>query len=387
MKNSDSDFYHDDPIELHVGSGKKKLPSLLAFLVLVVGGTFFIQTTLASNMSLNPGNPVEFGQGISAATACSGDNQLLVTPHARFWNSSGSGSFRFESVTVSGIPDACHGSDFTINAYGNDNAAQLALFNSTSTTMVIYNKAGTFEAGVGAAGMTVSGASGAFTVVFANPVAVSSSIFKITIQSGPHTVITCALGGSCAVGDLGPGGGRIFYVAAAPFTCGPILEATCSYLEAASTTGNAPWADGNYQWSGVTATRIGTLNTAIGFGFVNTNSMIGQSSTSSKAATISQAYRGPNNLDDWFLPSKDELNQMCKWARGVPWISDATRCSGGLINTGLGAQGFGEAAYWSSSEPNAVNNVAWTQAFTNNGTQYDATPKSNNYWVRPIRAF
>jgi hypothetical protein len=387
MKSSELDAYHDDPLDLTEASDKKKIPSFLAFLLLVLGGTLFIQTTLATNVSLNSGNPIEFGQGISATTACSGSTQLTITPNAAFTNSSNAGSFKFDSFTVSGIPVQCHGADFTISAFGNTDAAPLALFNSTSTNVVVYNNAGTFESGVGSSGISVSGSAGRFTVVFSAPVAQSSSIFKITIQSGPHTIPSCAQGGDCIVGSVGPGGGRVFYVANARFTCGANLTATCLYLEAAPTTGVAAWSDGNFIWSGVTATRIGTTGTAIGTGLSNTNAIVSQSTTAPRAATSSQAYRGPNNLADWHLPSKDELNQLCKWARGVPWVSDATRCSGGLINSGLGAQGFGEAAYWSSSEPSVVNNTAWSQGFTSNGTQYDATPKSNTYWVRPIRAF
>ncbi|CAB4340843.1 unannotated protein [freshwater metagenome] len=387
MNGSESDFYHDDPLDLIEASAKKKMPSFLALLLLVLVGTFFIQTTLAQNVSLNSGNPIEFGQGISATTACSGSTQLTITPSAAFTNAANAGSFKFESFTVSGIPVQCHGSDFTINAFGNTDAAPLALFNSTATNVVVYNNAGTFESGVGSSGISVSGSAGRFTVVFSAPVAQSSSIFKITIQSGPHTIPSCSQGGSCIVGSVGPGGGRVFYVASTPFTCGANLTSSCSYLEAAPTTGASAWSDGNFYWSGSTSTRVGTTGTAIGTGLANTNAIVSQSNTAGRAATGSQAYRGPNNLTDWFLPSKDELNQMCKWARGLPWTSDSTLCSsGGLLNSGIGAQGFGAAAYWSSSEPSVASNAAWSQGFTN-GTQYDSTTKSSTYWVRPIRAF
>lgn len=385
MSNSDSDSYHDDPVTSE-NNTKKKSPSILALLLLIVGGTFFIQTTLASNVSLNAGSPIEFGQGVIATTACSGNTPLLITPHARFWNSTGSGSFRFDSITVSGIPAECQGYDFTINAFGDSDNVQLAIFNSNSTNAVIYDNAGIFEAGVGSSGLSASGSSGNFTVIFANPVAFSSSIFKITIQSGEHTIPSCAQGGTCDIGSVGPGGGRVFYIAITPFVCGAILDAFCSNLEAASSTGISAWTPSNYAWSGTTNTRIGTTETTIGRGLVNTNVIIGQSSTASRAATIAQAYRGPNNLNDWFLPSKDELNQMCKWVRGVEWISDATVCSAGTGSSGAGAQGFGVGGYWSSSEAAVVNNAAWIQSF-GDGNQYDFAPKGNSYWVRPIRAF
>ena len=98
-----------------------------------------VQTTLAANISLNTGSPLEFGQGISATTACSGATNLTITPNSTFVNSSGAGAHYFSSVTVSNIPSNCQGFDFTINAYNNSSSTPLALFNSTSTSAVVYN--------------------------------------------------------------------------------------------------------------------------------------------------------------------------------------------------------------------------------------------------------
>jgi len=83
------------------------------------------------------------------------------------------------------------------------------------------------------------------------------------------------------------------------------------------------------------------------------------------------------------LPSKDELNQMCKWARGQAWTSDATVCdSTGTINTAP-ATGFSTVYYWSSSE--TVDGTAWDQYFYfgSQGTYY----KNYTSYVRPVRAF
>ena len=45
-------------------------------------------------------------------------------------------------------------------------------------------------------------------------------------------VLTCAQGGTCAVGDVGPGGGKIIYVKAKGFTCGESRTVQCTTLEA-----------------------------------------------------------------------------------------------------------------------------------------------------------
>jgi hypothetical protein len=87
--------------------------------------------------------------------------------------------------------------------------------------------------------------------------------------------------------------------------------------------------------------------------------------------------------DDWYLPSKDELNQMCKWQRGVAWTSDATVCTGGTLNSGPGASGFVATWYWSSSEH--TSNLAFAQVF-GDGTQ-PSMYKYNYLSIRPIRSF
>jgi hypothetical protein len=195
-----------------------------------------------------------------------------------------------------------------------------------------------------------------------------------------------------SVGTYGPGGGKIFYYSAAGFNCGSDFSATgsptggkCHFLEAAPTTGVNSWKDAAYVWSGNTNTLIGTTGTAIGSGYKNSLAIVEQNGNDAEtsAAVAARAYRGPYNLYDWFLPSKDELNQMCKWVVNGAW-SDATVCFGGTINTGPGAAGFVEVDYWSSSESNAY--YAWVQYFSVGG-QDTVGVKANTFYVRPVRAF
>jgi len=178
--------------------------------------------------------------------------------------------------------------------------------------------------------------------------------------------LACADGGVCAVGDIGPGGGKVFYVqASGTFACGATLSSTCKYLEAAPTSGTAAWTDATYEWSGNTSEAIGAdaQGTAIGTGYRNTQAMVTQSSTADRAGTIARAYRGPNNLSDWYLPSKNELNQL--------YIEKAR----------IG--GFWTDWYWSSSEVDVTE--AWPQYF-GNGLQYGYF-KTSSVYVRPVRAF
>jgi hypothetical protein len=155
---------------------------------------------------------------------------------------------------------------------------------------------------------------------------------------------------ACIVGDTGPGGGVVFYVASSNFTStGSTCNTACKYMEAAPSgwiVSSAPAGQTNCATAGSstvdprrhlgTADRLWTTSALIGKGHANTTAMIAQSSggsTAGKAATVSRAYQGGGKTD-WFLPSKDELNQMCKWQRGVDWISDATVCTGGVSTLG-----------------------------------------------------
>jgi hypothetical protein len=229
--------------------------------------------------------------------------------------------------------------------------------------------------------ITATNASGSTTRTFTLSVTVSS--------------VTCANGGACIVGDTGPGGGIVFYVAPETFTqvgaTSSMCSTSCKYLEAAPTTGTNAWTDAEYAWSGNTSVEIGATaqGTAIGTGYANTLAIIGQSrggNTAERAGTISRAYRGPNTLTDWFLPSKGELNQMCKWQAGITGVdltTVTTLCSGGTKNTGLGAAGFVEDGYWSSTEDDSDH--AWGQYF-NYGDQ-DTSVKYYPFYVRPVRAF
>ena len=232
----------------------------------------------------------------------------------------------------------------------------------------------------------ISGAT-TYTITATSAAGYATRTFTLTVTAGVYTV-----------GQTGPGGGKIFYVAATPFACGPTRAVTCTYLEAAPSgwnTGIEPtrsWANSTNQGTlvGSSGSPETATATAIGWGYRNTRAIIlqGNTDTATSAAALADSYTatvtGGAVYDDWFLPSKDELNQMCKWQRGLGWISDATVCgNSGGINSGMGAAGFQPDGYWSSTE--VVNDFAVFQYF-DAGNQ-DVNQKSSSLYVRPIRAF
>lgn len=410
------DFYHDDPPE---EIPKKSLRSkFLTTGVVVVGTILFLQTTLAGNITLNSGRSVEFGQSVSQAVACSGSTSLTLTPNSNFTNGAGSsGSHYFSSVTVSNIPDSCFGADFSISAFNNSSSSPLPLFNTTSTAAVVHDDGGNFIAGVGGTGLSVTSGAGRFTITFTSPVALATSVFKLTLQSGVHKF--CYEVGNCAVGERGPGGGIVFYASANYFTsAGSTCAAKCKYLEAAP--GN--WA-GWYGWDDYVSDPQVTYSTnetsftgqnvtyslffdnnyegyfmnelvnwRIGKGFYNTSLMAVSGATSSaKNAALSYAGNDASS-GQWFVPSTNELNELCKYARGQTTGDPKVMCttSGTLKSTSIFGEVYGgfvadsQYWYWSSSEDqNAA--FAWIQPFT--GSNFSNTQKNTGKFLRPIRAF
>jgi hypothetical protein len=251
-----------------------------------------------------------------------------------------------------------------------------------------------------ASGYTLTGVSanffsvaGATTVTHSADSGVITAVFPAT-ESRVYTI-----------GETGPGGGTIFYVASTPFACGPARAAICKYLEAAPANwsgGSDPtraWANTTYQ---STAVNNGSSpqtadKTEIGWGYSNTRAIILQGNTdpNTSAAALADAYTATVSsvvYDDWYLPSKYELNEMCKWARGVTGTSITTLCTGGSANAGVMFNGetinpgFQSAkAYWSSTEGSA--NTAGYIYFPHASQATSNKGGGNTEHVRPIRAF
>ena len=226
-----------------------------------------------------------------------------------------------------------------------------------------------------------------YTITATNASGNATQTFRLTVTAVVYTV-----------GQTGPGGGKVFYVATTAFSCGPTLAATCTYLEAAPSGWNTG-ADPSLSWATnvnnnrtTTVPAPGAIQTAIGTGYKNSDAIVAQTGNvaASSAAVAARAYRG-NGLTDWYLPSRDELNQMCKWQRGI--TGDAlttltTVCTGGTSNSGSSATGFVDNRYWSSTEfarNSSEENIARGQNF-GSGSQ-DDLEKSDIFFVRPVRAF
>jgi len=179
-----------------------------------------------------------------------------------------------------------------------------------------------------------------------------------TVLAGTGVKIAAIKGPSYKIGDTGPAGGIIFY------DKGKATEGW-RFLEAAPNDQSVgiQWYNGSY-------IDIKT-GTAIGTGRANTDAIIAAQGAGSYAAALCDSLV-IGDYDDWFLPSKDELNLMYT----------------NLKKAGLG--GFGGVWFWSSSQryDYVLYDLAWEQNFFD-GEQdkYRRYTKFDKFAVRAVRAF
>jgi hypothetical protein len=323
-----------------------------------------------------------------------------VTPKSSFVNAAnGTGTYYLGEIEVKNIPTSCNGVNFQLRAYDSSNSTPLAIFNSTSTEAIVNYDALNVSLRSPFTGISISGGNGTFTVKFTSPVAQSTTVAKVTIQSGLGTNRTYQ------VGERGPGGGIVYYASDTNFTsAGSACNSACRYLEVAPATWQSEGAtienDAFYQWSSNATVATGQdtvtagiesgisgekFNWKIGQGFYNTSVMKVSGATSAAQAKV-LAYAGGSTAGQWFIPSMNELNELCKYARGQTTGVLTVACtSSGTLKTGTANDlgGFVGNNYWSSSEFNASS--ASRQSFQ--PLAWGQGTKSFSVAIRPVRAF
>jgi hypothetical protein len=247
----------------------------------------------------------------------------------------------------------------------------------TIGTLIVGTTTATASSGVATfTGLGIDGTNGTtYTITY--------TVSDLTVATATVTLVPFCDGSSlCAIGDTGPGGGTIFYVATGTFTStgsacntnGAGGISTCKYLEAAPNTwsgGSADptitWATNSNQTTGVT----GADGTLIGTGYQNSLDIFAQTGNeaASSAAVAARGYTG-GSKNDWFLPSKNELAELNTRRNNV----------GGFV-----LEENDNTKYWSSTELTA--DAAWYQSFKTGTGSGGGGVKTNAFYVRPIRAF
>ena len=217
----------------------------------------------------------------------------------------------------------------------------------------------------------------------------------ITGAEPPSDKNVCDAGLAYACGQVGPGGGVVYYASSTPYACGADMATSCNFLEVAPNgwDGNPVKCPGGCGGSSNKTSDFGSagigsgrgfkyctgkmerLNlvpdasaTTIGSGYANTNSMA-TNCESGNAGEVARRYGG-GGKDDWSLPSRDELNALYDYPN---------RDAVGGFSTGLSSY----SCYWSSSELNSY--YALHQSFKT-GHMLNFI-KSNSSGVRPVRSF
>ncbi|CAB5019328.1 unannotated protein [freshwater metagenome] len=164
-----------------------------------------------------------------------------------------------------------------------------------------------------------------------------SSSTSTTTTTKP-TATTAPVVYTAKVGDVGPSGGPVFFVD----MTAPVGS---QYMEAAPSN-----------WSG------GLSEPALSW---------------VAAIAAANAYRG-SGATTWHLPTKDELNKLCLYARNV---TTGTICSAAA---GTMRAGFPSGVYWSSTDSSVAAN-AWAMLFSVGLSS--GTSKLGALGVRPVRFF
>ena len=220
-------------------------------------------------------------------------------------------------------------------------------------------------------------------------------------------VLGCAQGGPCAIGDTGPGGGKVFYYSAAGFQCGPNFSSTCYYLEVAPNTWYGGTADPSLRWD-YTAwsdeNHLGYPNlvndpypnvtapinaSEIGLGYKCSVQLFNfYGNNSDYAAGAARRYTGGGKTD-WYLGTSVEMNLLADWSKGNPSTPTQDSRSGTMIQGGFSQSSSSATHYWTASQLDWAKENAYRQDFLNNspigGSGQDH--KSFERKVRPIRAF
>ena len=168
------------------GSSRKTILGIAAAAAIAVVGS-----TLAANISINTANGgnLEFGQGLTQTAACTGSQNITMTPTSTFVNASGAGTFYLSAISFAYSAAMCNGNTFTIKAWGDTGNTALSIATSAGSALSYASFTySTTANGVtkSSPGTTVGGGAGTSTLAFTNAgtgLATSGAISKLTIES------------------------------------------------------------------------------------------------------------------------------------------------------------------------------------------------------------
>ncbi len=294
-------------------------------------------------------NTLVHGGGTTYAEGATYATDAALTLYAKWTVQSPTADL--SSLTLSGTPT---GYAFSASTYVYNG---IIVPNSTTDITVTPTGAGT---------ITVNGtavASGSASGSIALTVGSATTITVVATEEGKTAkTYTLSVTRLLAIGDS-YGGGIVGYIL---LSNDPGYSATVQHGLIAATADQSAgiiWAVADYQ--GTTVPTPGATGTAVGAGLSNTNAIIAQNGGgTSYAAGLARAYNG-GGYNDWFLPSRNELNDI---------YANRTKIGG-----------FGTACYWSSSE--YTNSNARLELLNGGSGTMSTNGKGYTCCVRAVRAF
>lgn len=291
----------------------------------LLAGAIALGNTFASNISLNSGGNVEFGQGVAQTVVCGGsDVSITITPEATFTNDQSGGYFRFSGFKVTDIPSECNGVDFKFKFYGDTGTALDPIqydwaaneysqdFNFTDVNVRFLGEQTTgsgtnnlwtdnnfgFPASKDYADVNDrpdsedSRTNSSFEVTFwydsqSGPGISTDELKKITVESSGETTL---------IGQTGPAGGVIFLT--------PEESGTAYFYEVAPAD-----VSGTYNLCSSNASR--GLSDNVGSGYSNSQTLYADDdcNDSGNAAYAFHSY-SYGGYSDWYLPSRLEMVEI-----------------------------------------------------------------------------
>lgn len=204
------------------------------------------------------------------------------------------------------------------------------------------------------------------TVTAQDAAADSNATISVSFSTSTGKVYTeqatIEVTGEADLGDVGPAGGHIFYVDRQAIE--DDIDKDWYYLEAAPV--GTEWD--KKSWGGK-GTDTNASDESIGAGYENTDLINSELSGSDYAAALAWELEhtdGEVTFNDWFLPSKDALDEIYEQ----------------LYDNSTG--GFTNDCYWSSTEDDSDN--AWQKDFKKD-EQKSSAKSSSSCKVRAIRRF
>ena len=203
------------------------------------------------------------------------------------------------------------GGTWTVTAGTGTSSSSGTLTSGASVTITLTASTGTY---------TLSLNTGATSATYtASDTATTPLSYAVVVSN------SCLTGQVCASGNIGPGGGLVFYASNTPFACGPTRTQSCQGLEIAPRTWSGstpnpkvPWALPAFQNvlipevnTDFGATNLTAAGIDLGWGLIDTLAIKNQHTpaTTGYAAGLANSYNGGGKTD-WSLPSPGEAEKI-----------------------------------------------------------------------------